>query len=68
MNLIRCLPAIQFDTKNPNDCANQPHELTHSCDALRYFAVSRPLRGGDEEPSRWEEELEQARELMAFDG
>lgn len=39
--LIEYLPQIQHDEKNPNDCAVDPHELTHICDALRYFCVSR---------------------------
>jgi phage terminase large subunit len=39
-NLIRCLPLLQFDEKKPNDTANEPHEITHSCDGLRYFAIS----------------------------
>lgn len=39
--LIEYLPQIQHDEKNPNDCATEPHELTHICDALRYFCVSR---------------------------
>lgn len=39
--LIQYLPQIQTDEKNPNDCATEPHELTHICDALRYFCVSR---------------------------
>lgn len=42
LNLIRCLPAIQHDDKNPNDVAKEPHELTHITDSLRYFCVSRP--------------------------
>lgn len=42
LNLIRCLPQIQHDDKNPNDCATEPHELTHITDALRYFCISRP--------------------------
>ena len=37
-NLIRCLPIIQRDDKNPNDCSKEPHELTHAPDAIRYFA------------------------------
>jgi phage terminase large subunit len=41
-NLIRCLPQIQKCEKDPNDCANQPHEITHSCDAIRYFCAGRP--------------------------
>jgi phage terminase large subunit len=35
--------AIQHDEKNVSDCAKQPHELTHNCDALRYFAQLRTL-------------------------
>lgn len=41
-NLIRTLPALQFDEKRPNDAAQEPHELTHGPDALRYFAAGRP--------------------------
>ena len=39
-NLIRTLPAVQYDTNRPNDVATQPHELTHAPDALRYFAAT----------------------------
>ena len=39
VNLIRTLPAVQFDEKNPNDVATEPHELTHSPDAIRYFCT-----------------------------
>ena len=42
VNLIRCLPALQRDRDDPNDCAGEPHELTHGPDALRYFAAGRP--------------------------
>jgi len=41
INLIRCLPQLQHDEKNPNDVATEPHEITHITDALRYFCVSR---------------------------
>lgn len=34
---------IQADELNPNDCAKQPHEVTHTVDAVRYFCVSRSL-------------------------
>lgn len=40
LNLIRCLPQLQHDEKNPNDCATEPHDITHITDALRYFCVS----------------------------
>lgn len=39
-NLIECIPLLQYDEKTPNDAAKEPHELTHSTDALRYFAIS----------------------------
>ncbi len=39
VNLIRTLPAVQIDDKNPNDVANEPHELTHAPDAFRYFCT-----------------------------
>ena len=41
--LIKCLGSVLYSEKNPNDMANEPHELTHFPDALRYFATSRPL-------------------------
>ena len=41
-NLIRCLPLAQYDPKNPNDVAKEPHEITHSIDALRYFVSGNP--------------------------
>ncbi len=42
LNLIRCLPQLQHDEKNPNDVATEPHDITHITDALRYFCISRP--------------------------
>lgn len=42
LNLIKCLPQLQHAEKNPNDCATEPHHITHITDALRYFCVSRP--------------------------
>ena len=41
-NIIRCLPQVQRDEKDPNDVANTPHELTHSVDGIRYFVSARP--------------------------
>lgn len=40
INLVRCLTSIQVSDKDPNDVALQPHELTHSVDAMRYFAAA----------------------------
>ena len=51
VNLIRTLPLLQFDHRNPNDCANEPHELTHAPDALRYFAGMRQAAwNGEDRP------------------
>ena len=38
--LIADLPQLQHDAKKPTDCANEPHEITHVPDALRYFAIA----------------------------
>ena len=52
VNLIRTLPALQHDEKNPNDVATEPHELTHAPDALRYFCTmwQSPLVAKKEKP------------------
>lgn len=58
LNLIRCLPALQYDQKNPNDCATEPHELTHAPDAIRYFIAGRPSPAAlpmTEDEEEWEE-------------
>lgn len=38
------LQAIQADSVNPSDCAKSPHEVTHTCDMVRYFCISRTIR------------------------
>jgi len=40
--LIRTLPSLQYDKKNPNDVAKEPHELTHAADSIRAFIAGRP--------------------------
>lgn len=40
VNLIRTLPALCYDEKDPSDCSITPHEITHAPDALRGFAAS----------------------------
>jgi len=39
--LIRCLPALTFDKRRPEDVSNEPHALTHAPEALRYALMSR---------------------------
>jgi len=43
--LIRTLPALTRDEKNPNDCATEPHDITHSPDSIRYLIAGRPRPG-----------------------
>ena len=38
------LTAIQHDEKKPEDCAVEPHDITHAPDALRYYAVTRLMK------------------------
>lgn len=38
-NLLRCLKKVLTDEKNPNAYADEPHELTHILDALRYYSI-----------------------------
>jgi phage terminase large subunit len=42
--LLRCLPLLRHDTVRPGDVATQPHDLTHSPDALRYWCSRRQLK------------------------
>ena len=44
--------AIQADDKNPNDCAKQPHDVTHTVDMCRYYCVNRVLEAVVEEPPK----------------
>jgi phage terminase large subunit len=37
--LIRDLAAVQHDRQNPSDVATQPHQYTHSPDAIRYLCA-----------------------------
>jgi phage terminase large subunit len=65
--LIRDIPALQHDEKNPSDVATEPHEYTHSPDAIRYFCTFRAM-SAEREPVRenWrnEEELEEYDDFM----
>lgn len=58
--LIRCLPALQRDDKNPTDAATEPHDITHMPDALRYYAVgwNRPAQLEDKSVKRvWTKDM-----------
>jgi phage terminase large subunit len=50
---------IQADEKNVNDCAKDPHEITHNPDMCRYYIISRVLHA--EKPVEVEEDYEEDR-------
>lgn len=50
--LIRCIPLLQHDDKNPSDCATEPHDITHAPDALRYLFAGRPARTVIKQPPK----------------
>lgn len=56
--LIRHLAEIQYDEKDVEDAATEPHELTHNVDALRYFCVSRPCRPQEARVPRYLKDVE----------
>lgn len=43
--VIEDIKCIQADETNPNDCDKQPHEVTHTVDACRYFCINRVVTG-----------------------
>jgi phage terminase large subunit len=66
---VRDLEAILADDSNPNDCATEPHEVTHTVDALRYYCVSRTVRtdGAAEKPKNRDDELDDYDAFMTGD-
>lgn len=62
--LIKDLPLLQHDDKNPSDCATEPHDITHAPDGLRYLLDGRPrpaeiLAPKDEdEPLEFDDQIE----------
>ena len=60
-----CMPCIddicdiQADETNLNDCAKQPHDVTHSVDMVRYYSINRVIEA--------EAEKEEVAEYMEDD-
>lgn len=46
---ISDMESIQSDDKNPNDCAKDPHDITHNVDAIRYFCITRVINAEPED-------------------
>ena len=60
--LISDIRDIQADAKNPNDCAKEPHDVTHSVDMTRYYCVSRTLAAAEQAEKNERIEAEEDRE------
>jgi phage terminase large subunit len=44
LNAIRTIPALIHDDKKVEDVSDEPHELTHMPEAIRYGCMSRPAK------------------------
>jgi phage terminase large subunit len=57
--VLRALPLLQHDARNVCDAATEPHDITHSPDALRYWCSRRqlaPLRSLPEDYSPFQQQ------------
>jgi phage terminase large subunit len=64
-NLIKNLPLLQRDEKNPSDCDTEPHEITHICDALRYFSVMHAIKTKPlDTHTGWQKSLQEHKKRM----
>ena len=58
--LYDCLRKIQHDEKKPNRYANDPHNLTHAPDALRYYSIYWTTNASvkkDEKHAKWTDDM-----------
>ena len=60
------IQAIQASEKDPNDCATEPHDITHLPDACRYFCISRVLKNVEEEAVQLQDELDEEEEYESY--
>lgn len=65
VNLIRCLPLLQYDERRYGDAATTPHEITHAPDAIRGFCVYRS-RANKEKPQPSEKSAREERVYERF--
>lgn len=63
--ILRDMQSIQHDEKRPEDCAVEPHDITHAPDALRYYAVTRTV--APERPAPAEGPEPEERRVTAYD-
>lgn len=69
-NVIRTLPALLHDENDYEDVADEPHELTHMPEAIRYGCMSRPPRAitVDEQKKRRRQEYIDSQPLSEVTG
>lgn len=60
------LQDIQSDEKNPDDCAKQPHEITHNVDSCRYYSVMRKIEAAQEREAMEQEDETEADDYESF--
>ena len=65
VELIQDLPTLMRDEKNINDCAKEPHDITHSPDAIRYGLIYRTM-GARLEPVKEEYDDDQLEDYDEF--
>lgn len=65
-NLIRCISTIKADEDDINDCATEPHELTHLPDALRYFCIQHQVSAREPDTRTAEDKMLAAYKEAAF--
>lgn len=65
VNLIKCLPLLQYDERRHGDAAVTPHDITHAPDALRGFCVYRS-RANRQRPERTERDIRMERERRSL--
>lgn len=56
-NLIRTLPLLRFDEHVREDASDEPHEITHAPEALRYGLMSRMPKSDSTTPERFSSRL-----------
>ncbi|MBP5317015.1 MAG: phage terminase large subunit [Bacteroidales bacterium] len=55
--VLEDIQSIQRDELNPNDCAKDPHDITHTVDGVRYFCINRSLQAQKPEKKKEPDEF-----------
>ncbi len=58
--VLEDIQSIQHNELNPNDCAKDPHDITHTVDGIRYFCISRNLKAETQTSEKEYDEFDEA--------